>query len=53
LKSVRKFKTPEGDLSMTNKEFWEMSEDGQTLTVKRTIDMPMGTEEVKLIFTRQ
>jgi len=53
LKSVRKFKTPEGDLSMINKEFWEMSEDGQTLTVKRTIDMPMGAEEVKLIFTRQ
>jgi hypothetical protein len=53
LQSTRKFKTPEGDRSMTNKDRWELSEDGQTLTVKRTLDMPTGVEEVKLVFTRQ
>jgi len=53
LQSTRKFETPEGARSMTNKDRWELSEDGQTLTVKRTLDMPMGMEEVKLVFTRQ
>lgn len=53
LQSTRKFKTPEGDLSMTNKDRWELSEDGQTLIVKRSLDMPMGVEEIKLVLTRQ
>ncbi len=53
LQSTRKFKTPEGERNMTNKDRWELSEDGQTLTVKRNIDLPMGMEEVKLVFTRQ
>lgn len=38
---------------MTNKDRWELSEDGQTLIVKRTLDMPTGVEEVKLVFTKQ
>ena len=53
LQSTRKFKTPEGDRSMTNKDRWELSEDGQTLIVKRTLDMPTGVEEIKLVLTRQ
>jgi hypothetical protein len=53
LQSTRKFKTPEGERNMTNKDRWELSEDGQTLTVKRIVDMPTGMEEFKLIFTKQ
>jgi hypothetical protein len=53
LQSNRKFETPEGERSMTSKDRWELSEDGNTLTVQRTIDMPMGVEEVKLVFTKQ
>jgi hypothetical protein len=53
LQSNRKFETPEGERSMTSKDRWELSEDGNTLTVQRTIDMPMGVEEVKLVFAKQ
>jgi len=53
LQSNRKFETPEGERSMTTKDRWELSEDGNTLAIQRTIDMPMGVEGVKLVFTKQ
>ncbi len=53
LQSTRKFDTPEGERKTASKDYWELSGDGQALTVKRTIDTPMGMEQVKLIFTKQ
>jgi hypothetical protein len=53
LQSTRKYDTPEGERVMVSKDQWELSDGGQTLTVKRSIDLPMGTQEVKLVFTKQ
>lgn len=52
LQTTRKFKTLQGERSMTSKDRWELSEDGKTLTVKRSADMASG-EEAKLVFTKQ
>lgn len=53
LQSTRKIKSQEGERSLTSKDRWEMSEDGKTLTVKRSIETPMGAEEAKLVFSKQ
>ena len=54
LQSTRKINTPDGDeRSMTGKDRWELSNDGQTLTVKRSVETPMGSNEVKLVFNKQ
>jgi hypothetical protein len=53
LQSIRKFETPEGERTMTSKDLWELSENGDTLTINREIDMPMGMQEVKFVFTKQ
>jgi hypothetical protein len=53
MQSTRKFKTPEGDLAFTDRDYWEISEDGKRLAVRRIVDMPMGLEEINLIFSRQ
>ncbi len=54
LQSTRQIKTPDGDeRSMTGKDRWELSNDGKTLTVKRAVETPMGSNEVKLVFIKQ
>jgi hypothetical protein len=53
LQSNRKSISPEGERSMTNRDRWELSENGNTLTVQRRFDIPMGVEEVNLVFTKQ
>lgn len=53
LQVTRKFKNPEGLQMMTTKDRWELSEDGKTMSVKRTIESISGGEEAKMVFTRQ
>jgi len=53
LQTTRKFETQEGERTMTSKDHWELSENGQTLTVKRAIELRMGMQEVNLVFTKQ
>lgn len=53
LQSTRKINLPDGERSITSKDRWELSEDGQTLTVKRSVEMPMGTQEARLVFSKQ
>lgn len=53
LQSVRKMKTQQGERSFSGKDKWELSEDGKTLTVKRSVELPMGSEEAKLVFSKQ
>ena len=52
LQAVRKVKTQQGERSIAIRDHWELSEDGKTLTVKRTAAMGGGAE-AKLIFNRQ
>jgi len=50
LTSVRTFNTQMGEMTLTVKEVWSFSEDGKTLTVKREMQTPRGTQNSELIF---
>ena len=53
LSSVRTFNTPNGEATMTTKEVWSLSEDGKTLTVKRDMESPRGTNSSEMVFTKK
>jgi hypothetical protein len=53
LSSVRTFNTPNGEMTMTVKEAWSLSEDGKTLTVKRDMETPRGTNSSEMVFTKK
>ncbi|HMO81258.1 MAG TPA: hypothetical protein PKD24_10745 [Pyrinomonadaceae bacterium] len=52
LSSVRTLSAPMGDVSVTTREEWVLSQDGQRLTVKRVTETPRGTNTMTLVFTR-
>ncbi|MBO0723122.1 MAG: hypothetical protein J2P41_20020 [Blastocatellia bacterium] len=53
LQTTRKNETQQGERTATSKDLWELSKDGQTLTVKRKIEGRMGNQEVNLVFNKQ
>lgn len=52
LQMLRKINRQGQEQTLSSRDRWEISKEGH-LIVRRLIDTPMGTEEVKLIFTRQ
>lgn len=52
LSQVRTFSTPNGEITMTTKESWTMSQDGKSLTVKRDTESPRGTQSSEMFFTK-
>ena len=53
LNSSRTFNSPMGEVSITTKESWSLSEDGKTLTVKREMETPRGTNSSEMVFTKK
>ena len=53
LESTRQLKTYGEERTITSKDRWELSNEGKTLIIKRAIEMPRGTNEVKLVFIKQ
>lgn len=53
LSSTRTFNTQMGEISTTTKESWTLSEDGKTLTVKRDMETPRGTNSSEMVFTKK
>ncbi len=47
------FNTPDGERTSTTKETWTLSEDGKTLTVKREMETPFGTNTSEMVFTKK
>ena len=45
--------TPAGEVSISNKETWTLSEDGKTLTIEREMSSPRGTSSSTLVFTKK
>ncbi|MGI8470264.1 MAG: hypothetical protein ACR2N3_17630 [Pyrinomonadaceae bacterium] len=52
LTSVRTFTTPNGDVSTTLKETWELADGGKTLKVHRETESPRGTQTSDFYYTR-
>ncbi len=53
LNSSRTITTQMGEISITTKEAWSLSEDGKTLTVKRDMETPRGTNSSEMVFTKK
>jgi hypothetical protein len=53
LQSVRNVNMQGNDVTITTKEHWELAEGGKVLKVHRTSETPRGSQESKMVFTRQ
>lgn len=53
LTQTRTLSTQMGEFSITTKETWTLSEDGKTLTVKRDMETPRGTNSSEMVFTKK
>lgn len=53
LSSIREMSFQGQDVSLMNKERWELQEEGKVLAVQRTSDTPRGVMEYRLVFNRQ
>lgn len=52
LSQTRTLNTPGGEFTLTTKDEWSLSEDGKTLTVKRSSDTPRGTNSSTMVFVK-
>ena len=52
LTSTRTMSGQMGEITITTKETWQLSEDGKTLTVKRETETPRGAQSSQMIFTK-
>jgi hypothetical protein len=52
LSSSRTFTTPNGPITATSKETWELSADGKTLTVNTERTSPRGTDTTTKVFVK-
>ncbi|CAN5578486.1 hypothetical protein BH10ACI1_BH10ACI1_08690 [soil metagenome] len=52
LSQTRTFNTQMGEMTITTKETWSLSDEGETLTVKRETQTPRGNQSSELVFTK-
>ncbi len=53
LSQARTFNGPNGEITMTTKETWTLSEDGKTLTVNRESSSPRGANSSEMVFAKK
>ncbi|MBK7707545.1 MAG: hypothetical protein IPN69_07135 [Acidobacteria bacterium] len=53
LSQSRTFSTQMGEITMTTKDTWTLSDDGKTLTVNRESESPRGTNSSEMVFTKK
>ena len=53
ISSSTNFTGPQGEVTITSKETWTMSEDGKTLTVERESTSPRGTNTSTMVFVKK
>jgi hypothetical protein len=53
LTTVRKFSGPDGEMTLTTKDHWTLSDDGKSLTIDRTSESRRGPQKYTLVFTKQ
>lgn len=53
LNQTRILNTPMGQVYITVKETWQISEDGKSLAVKREIENPMGVNSSEMVFVKK
>lgn len=50
--TIRRTKTPQGEVEITTREWWKLSDDGNSLKLQRTVDMPNARDEITLSLTK-
>lgn len=50
--TIRRTKTPEGEVEITTREWWKLSNDGNSLKLERTVEMPTARDEITLSLTK-
>ena len=53
ISSSSTFTGQNGEVTITNKEAWSMSDDGKTLTVERESTSPRGTSSTTMVFAKK
>ena len=53
ISSSSTFSGPNGEMTVTTKEAWSMSDDGKTLTVERESTSPRGTSASTMVFAKK
>jgi len=53
LTSTRKFNSQMGEVTVTTKETWELTDGGKTLKVVREMQSPRGTQTSEMYFTKK
>lgn len=53
IKTVANMTTPQGEMTMTTVEHWELADGGKTLKVHQTRETPRGTQESSMVFTKK
>lgn len=53
IKTVRNVSGPNGDMTITTVEHWELADAGKTLKVHQTSETPRGTQESTWVFTKK
>lgn len=52
ISSARTFNTPNGEMTLTTKEKWTLSDGGKTLTVVSTTTTPRGEQTTEMVYTK-
>ncbi|MGH9800525.1 MAG: hypothetical protein ACRD82_09190 [Blastocatellia bacterium] len=53
IKSSNTFSGPNGEMTMTTTEHWELADGGKTLKVHRVSESPRGPQESTWVFTKK
>jgi hypothetical protein len=50
--TIRRMRTAKGEMEITNREWWKISEDGKSLRLQRTVDTPTARDEITMVLAK-
>ncbi|HEX8637207.1 MAG TPA: hypothetical protein VF692_04015, partial [Pyrinomonadaceae bacterium] len=50
--TIRRMKTPTGEMEVTTREVWKLSDDGQSLRFQRTVETPTARDEIIMTMSK-
>lgn len=50
--TIRKTKTPQGEMEITTREWWKLADDGKSIRIDRTVETPSARDEVTMFLNK-
>ena len=50
--TIRRMKTPTGEMEVTTREVWKLSEDGKSIKFQRTVETPSARDEIVMMLAK-